>query len=63
VLVPEIALTGQIISRFKARFSEDVVVIHSRLSLGERFDGFQRMQEGSAGIVIGRPFGTVRSAT
>jgi primosomal protein N' (replication factor Y) len=53
VLVPEIALTGQIISRYKARFSDDIVVIHSRLSLGERFDGFQRMQEGSAGIVIG----------
>lgn len=53
MLVPEIALTGQIVSRFKARFGDDVVVHHSRLSLGERFDGFQRLQEGSAGIVIG----------
>lgn len=53
VLVPEIALTGQIVRRYQARFGDDVVVIHSRLSLGERFDGFQRVKEESAGIVIG----------
>ena len=53
VLVPEIALTNQIVSRFKARFGKDVVVIHSKLSVGERFDTWQRLQTGQAGIVIG----------
>lgn len=53
VLVPEIALTSQIVSRFKERFGEDVVVMHSKLSIGERHDAWQRLQEESAGIVIG----------
>ncbi|VBB07947.1 dead/deah box helicase [Lucifera butyrica] len=53
VLVPEIALTGQIISRFKARFGDDVVVMHSKLSVGERFDSWQRLRRQQAGIVIG----------
>lgn len=53
VLVPEIALTGQIVARFRRRFGKDVTVIHSRLSAGERQDAWQKMREGSAGIVIG----------
>jgi len=53
VLVPEIALTNQIVTRFKARFGDDVVVIHSKLSVGERFDAFQRLKSNQAGIVIG----------
>ncbi|MBP2652929.1 MAG: primosomal protein [Firmicutes bacterium] len=53
VLVPEIALTGQIVDRFKRRFGDDVVVLHSKLSVGERFDTWQRLQSGTAGIVIG----------
>ncbi len=53
VLVPEIALTGQIVTRFKARFGDDVVVAHSRLSVGERYDAWQRLRSGAAGIVIG----------
>ncbi|MDU2065939.1 MAG: primosomal protein N' [Sporomusaceae bacterium] len=53
MLVPEIALTGQIVRRFKERFGEDVVVIHSKLSFGERFDSFCQMKEREAGIVIG----------
>lgn len=53
VLVPEIALTSQIVSRFKARFGNDVVVIHSRLSAGERQDAWQRLRTQDAGIVIG----------
>lgn len=53
VLVPEIALTGQIVARFKARFGDDVIVIHSKLSAGERFDAWQRLQKNEAGIVIG----------
>jgi primosomal protein N' (replication factor Y) len=53
VLVPEIALTSQIVSRFKARFGDDVVVMHSKLSTGERYDAWQRLRAKQAGIVIG----------
>ena len=53
VLVPEIALTSQIVSRFKARFGDDVVVMHSKLSTGERYDAWQRLRTKQAGIVIG----------
>lgn len=53
VLVPEIALTGQIVSRFKASFATDVVVMHSKLSVSERNDAVQRLRSGQAGIVIG----------
>ncbi|MBP2644710.1 MAG: primosomal protein [Firmicutes bacterium] len=53
VLVPEIALTGQIVERFKEWFGDDVAVLHSKLSVGERFDTWQRLQSGSVGIAIG----------
>ncbi|MBP2662300.1 MAG: priA [Firmicutes bacterium] len=53
VLVPEIALTSQIVARFKAAFGDDVVVMHSKLSVGERYDAWRRLQAGQAGIVIG----------
>lgn len=53
VLVPEIALTGQIVLRFQARFGDDVVVIHSKLSVNERHDALQRLRNNQAGIVIG----------
>ncbi|SDD41365.1 primosomal protein N' [Sporomusa acidovorans] len=53
VLVPEIALTSQIIARFQAAFDNDIVVIHSKLSVGERYDAWRRLQTGQAGIVIG----------
>ena len=53
VLVPEIALTSQIVARFKARFCDDVVVMHSKLSTGERYDAWQRLRNKQAGIVIG----------
>lgn len=53
VLVPEIALTGQVIMAFKAHFPEDIVVMHSRLSLSERNDAILRVRRGKAGIVIG----------
>ena len=52
ILVPEIALTGQIVSNFKAYFS-DVAVIHSRLSIAERGDAFDKIRNGEVGIVIG----------
>ncbi len=53
VLVPEIALTGQVVLAFKAYFPEDIVVMHSRLSLSERNDAVVRVRRGEAGIVIG----------
>jgi len=53
VLVPEIALTSQIVARFKARFGNDVVVMHSKLSVNERSDAMQRLRSGQAGIAIG----------
>ena len=52
ILVPEIALTGQIVQNFKAHFS-DVAVIHSRLSSDERSDIFYKIRNGEVGIVIG----------
>ncbi len=53
VLVPEIALTTQTIERFLARFPGRVAVIHSRLSMGERFDEWRRIKNGEFGVVIG----------
>lgn len=53
ILVPEIALTSQIVERFKVRFGSDVTVIHSKLSLGERNDAWEKMCQGLAGIAIG----------
>ena len=54
VLVPEIALTHQIIERFTARFPGRVAVLHSHLSLGERFDEWQRIRNGEFDVVISR---------
>ena len=53
ILVPEIALTGQIVQVFKQNFSEDIVVIHSQLSTSERNDSFVRFRHGDVGIAIG----------
>jgi primosomal protein N' (replication factor Y) len=53
VLVPEIALTPQTIERFAARFPQRVAVLHSKLSLGEQFDEWQRIREGDFDVVIG----------
>lgn len=53
VLVPEIALTPQMIERFKGRFGKDVALFHSRLSDGERFDEWHRVKEGKAKVVVG----------
>ena len=52
ILVPEIALTSQIVTNFKANFS-DVAVVHSRLGAGERGDAFYRIRNGEASIIIG----------
>ncbi len=56
VLVPEISLTPQTVRRFKARFAamqDQVAVLHSNLSQGERFDEWHRIRKGKARIVIG----------
>jgi primosomal protein N' (replication factor Y) len=56
VLVPEISLTPQTVDRFKSRFAamnNEVAVLHSNLSQGERFDEWHRIQRGQARIVIG----------
>ena len=53
VLVPEIALTPQTVGRFRARFGEDVAVLHSRLSAGERFDQWDLVRSGQARVVVG----------
>lgn len=53
VLVPEIALTPQLVGRFKRRFDCGIAVLHSGLSDGERFDEWRRIRRGEAQIVIG----------
>ena len=53
VLVPEIALTPQIVARFQARFGDTVAVLHSALSPGERFDEWMRLRRGEARICVG----------
>ncbi len=53
VLVPEIALTPQLVSRFRARFGDRVAVLHSAMSEGERYDQYTRVRSGAAPIVIG----------
>jgi primosomal protein N' (replication factor Y) len=53
VLVPEIALTPQAVHRFEARFGDVIAVLHSGLSIGERFDEWQRLRDGSARVCVG----------
>jgi primosomal protein N' (replication factor Y) len=53
VLVPEISLTAQTVRRFEARFPGRVAVIHSQLSLGQRYAVWDRVRRGGADVVIG----------
>ena len=54
VLVPEISLTPQMVDRFIARFGENkIALLHSKLSVGERYDEWKRIEKGEAKIVIG----------
>ncbi len=53
MLVPEISLTGQTIERFRSRFEGNIAILHHRLSQGERFDEWHKIQRGDAKIVIG----------
>ncbi|HSZ06175.1 MAG TPA: primosomal protein N' [Solirubrobacteraceae bacterium] len=53
VLVPEIALTPQIVGRFIERFGETVAVLHSRLTPGQRYAEWRRLREGEARVCVG----------
>ncbi|HAX74058.1 MAG TPA: primosomal protein N' [Firmicutes bacterium] len=53
MLVPEIALTPQIASRFKNRFGNAVAVLHSGLSMGEKYDEWRKILKGEVSIVVG----------
>ncbi len=53
VLVPEIALTPQTVDRFRAVFGDQVAVLHSTLSDGERFDAWTALRRGDKRIVVG----------
>jgi len=53
VLVPEIGLTPQLTDRFRARFGNKIIIYHSALSEGERFDSWRQMLTGEPQVVIG----------
>lgn len=53
LLVPEISLTPQLLSRVTARFGRRVAVLHSGLSAGERLDEWRRLQSGDALVAVG----------
>ncbi|NLO73146.1 MAG: primosomal protein N' [candidate division WS1 bacterium] len=53
VLTPEISLTPQVVERFTRRFGELVALLHSSLSLGERYDEWERVRRGEARVVVG----------
>ena len=53
VLVPEISLTPQIVSRFKKKFGNLIAILHSGLSAGEKYDEWRKIERGEVKIVIG----------
>lgn len=53
VLIPEISLTYQTVGRFYERFGNQIAVIHSRMSMGEKSDACERIRQGDANVVIG----------
>lgn len=53
VLVPEIALTPQMVDRFKSRFGDEVAVLHSGLSTGERYDEWRKIKHQTASVSVG----------
>ncbi|HLQ40817.1 MAG TPA: primosomal protein N' [Tetragenococcus sp.] len=53
MLVPEIALTPQMVERFKSRLGDAVAVLHSGLSVGERYDEWRKIERGEAQVVVG----------
>jgi len=53
MLVPEIALTPQMVQRFKSRFGDEVAVLHSGLSNGEKYDEWRKIEKEEAKVVVG----------
>ena len=53
VLVPEISLTPQMVERFRNRFGNRIAILHSRLSLGEKYDEWRKIERREVSIVIG----------
>lgn len=53
VLVPEIALTPQLLRHFEAQFGKNVAILHSSLPVGERYDEWKRARDGKARVVVG----------
>ncbi len=53
VLVPEISLTPQMVERFRGRFGEKVAVLHSGLSIGEKYDEWRKIQRKEVQVVVG----------
>lgn len=53
VLVPEISLTPQMVKRFKGRFGDEVAVLHSGLSVGEKYDEWRKIQRKEVKVVVG----------
>src|SRR5690625_441248 len=53
VLVPEISLTPQMVKRFKGRFGSNVAVLHSALSIGEKYDEWRKVQRKEVQVVVG----------
>lgn len=53
VLIPEIALTYQVVYQFRQRFKEQAAVIHSRMSQGERWDAFEGARRGRVSVMVG----------
>lgn len=53
LLVPEISLTPMMVKRFKRRFGERVAVLHSGLSLGEKYDEWRKIAQGEVDVVVG----------
>lgn len=53
VLVPEISLTPQMVQRFKGRFGSKVAVLHSGLSMGEKYDEWRKIQRKEVQVVVG----------
>lgn len=53
MLVPEIALTPQMVQRFKSRFGKAVAVLHSGLSQGEKYDEWRKIERDEAQVVVG----------
>ena len=53
MLVPEIALTPQMVERFYSYFGDKIAILHSALSIGERFDEWKRIKKGEVSVVVG----------